>query len=178
MVAETPAQYRQLVHKQFGRLAGTVQKLYPLQRYTSPFVAYRTIMADSASVCPMLKADTQLSRYLPVWADIDNDADNPAGEGLTQVLGAQHSETNGLVHFPTSKLDPNQKALQTQLLLEWTTLARTGNPMAAQTPAWPLFKSYLNPVLELRPAGASSTAPAGFIASQHNCAFWGQITHY
>lgn len=178
VVAETPAQYRQLVREQFGRLAGTVERLYPLNRYTSPFVAYRTIMADSASVCPMLRADDQLSRYMPVYADIDTDADNPAGEGLTQVLGAQHSETNGLVHFPTSKLDPNQKALQTQLLLEWTNFARIGNPMAPQTPAWPLYKTYMKPVMLLRPAGSSSVAPTGFITSQHQCAFWNKITRY
>lgn len=178
VVAETPAQYHQLVREQFGRLSGTVEQLYPLNRYTSPFVAYRTIMADSASVCPMLSTDAKLSRYIPVYADIDTDADNPAGEGLTQILGAQHSETNGLVHFDTSKLDPNQKALQTQLLLEWTYFARTGDPMAPQTPAWQLYKSYMKPVMELRPAGSSSVTPSAFIASQHQCTFWNKITRY
>ncbi|UIJ35047.1 carboxylesterase/lipase family protein [Allobranchiibius sp. GilTou73] len=178
VVAETPAQYRLLVREQFGGLAATVERLYPLIRYTSPFVAYRTIMADSASVCPMLQSDAQVSRYIPTYADIDDDADNPAGEGLTEILGAQHSETNGLVHFDTSKLDPNQKALQTQLLLEWTYFAHTGNPMADYTPAWPLYRTYSKPVMELRPAGSSSVSPAASIASLHQCGFWDKVTHY
>lgn len=52
VVAQTPAQYRMLVKEQFGKLAPTVEKLYPIKRFASPYTAYRTIMADSASVCP------------------------------------------------------------------------------------------------------------------------------
>ena len=29
-----------------------------------------------------------------------------------------------------------------------------------------------------QPADTSQTAPAAFIAAQHNCAFWDQATHY
>jgi para-nitrobenzyl esterase len=90
-------------------------------------------MADSASVCPLLQTNKALSKYIPVYVDIDEDTDNPAGENLTLPLGAQHSETNGLVHYPTSQLDPNQAALQTQVLAEWTHFARTGNPSAPHT---------------------------------------------
>ena len=178
VVADTAAQYQQLVHEQFGRLAPAVERLYPLSQYQSPFTAYRTIMADSASVCPMLQTNQELSRYIPVYVDINTDADNPAGENLTLPLGAQHSETNGLVHFPTSKLDPNQAALQNQLLAEWTYFARTGNPSAPQTPAWALYGAGQHPVMLLQPADTSETTPAAFIAVQHNCAFWDRATHY
>lgn len=55
---------------------------------------------------------------------------------MIDVLGAQHSESNGLVHFPTSQLDASQAALQLQLLREWTHLAQTGSPVAPRTAAW------------------------------------------
>jgi hypothetical protein len=47
VVANTAAQNRQLVQEQFGRPAPTVEHLYPLGHYQSPYDAYGTIMADS-----------------------------------------------------------------------------------------------------------------------------------
>ena len=178
VVADTAAQYRQLVHEQFGRLAPAVERLYPLSQYQSPYTAYRTIMADSASVCPMLQTNQELSRYIPVYVDINTDADNPAGENLTLPLGAQHSGTNGLVHFPPAQLDANQAALQNQLLAEWTYFARTGNPSAPHTPAWAPYSGREHPVMLLQPADTSTVTPEAFIAAQHNCGFWNQVTHY
>ncbi len=178
VVADTAAQYKQLVQEQFGRLAPAVERLYPLSQYQSPYDAYRTIMADSASVCPVLQTNQKLSKYIPVYVDINTDADNPAGEDLTLPLGAQHSGTNGLVHFPPAQLDANQAALQNQLLAEWAYFARTGNPSAPQTPAWALYSAGQHPVMLLQPADTSETTPAAFIAVQHNCAFWDRATHY
>ena len=178
VVADTAAQYKQLVQEQFGRRAPTVERLYPLSQYQSPYDAYRTIMADSASVCPMLQTNQELAKYIPVYVDIDADADNPAGENLTLPLGAQHSGTNGLVHFPPAQLDANQAALQNQLLAEWTYFARTGNPSAPHTPAWAPYSGGQHPVMLLQPADTSIVTPEAFIAAQHNCGFWNQVTHY
>jgi len=178
VVAETPAQFHTLVREQFGKLSRVVERLYPLNRFASPYTAYRTIMADSASVCPMLQLDRKTSKHMPVYADINTDADNPAGEDLTDVLGAQHSESNGLVHFPTAQLDANQGALQLQLLREWTHLARTGSPVAPHTPAWQRYTGAGHPVMSLQPADTSATVPTSFLASQHNCSVWDRITTY
>ena len=178
VVADTAAQYKQLVQEQFGRLAPTVERLYPLSQYQSPYDAYRTIMADSASVCPMLQTNQELAKYIPVYVDINTDADNPAGEDLTLPLGAQHSGTNGLVHFPPTQLDANQAALQDQLLAEWAYFARTGNPSAPHTPAWAPYSGRQHPVMLLQPADTSIVTPEAFIAAQHNCGFWNEVTHY
>ena len=178
VVASTAAQYRQLVQEQFGRLAPTVERLYPLSQYQSPYDAYRTIMADSASVCPMLQTNQELARYIPVYVDINTDADNPAGEDLTLPLGAQHSGTNGLVHFPPAQLDANQAALQDQLLAEWAHFARTGNPSAPDTPAWAPYSGRQHPVMLLQPADTSIVTPEAFVAAQHNCGFWNEATRY
>jgi para-nitrobenzyl esterase len=178
VVADTAAQFQQLVREQFGRLAPTVERLYPLSQYQSPYDAYRTIMADSASVCPMLQTNQELAKYIPLYVDIDTDADNPAGEDLTLPLGAQHSGTNGLVHFPPAQLDANQAALQDQLLAEWAYFARTGNPSAPHTPAWAAYSGRQHPVMLLQPADTSIVTPEAFIALQHNCGFWNEVTHY
>jgi para-nitrobenzyl esterase len=178
VVADTAAQYEQLVQEQFGRLAPAVERLYPLSQYQSPYDAYRTIMADSASVCPMLQTNQELATYIPVYVDINTDADNPAGEDLTLPLGAQHSGTNGLVHFPPAQLDANQAALQDQLLTEWAYFARTGSPSAPHTPTWAPYSGRQHPVMLLQPADTSIVTPEAFIAAQHNCGFWNEATHY
>ena len=97
---------------------------------------------------------------------------------MTDVNGAQHSGTNGLVHFNTSQLDADQGALQLQLLREWTHLAQTGSPVAPQTPAWDRYTAAGHPVMTLQPGDTSATVPSSFYASQHNCAFWGKVTKY
>lgn len=178
VVADTPAHYRMLVKEQFGTLAPTVEKLYPIRRFASPYTAYRTIMADSASVCPMLQVAQKTSQYMPVWADLNADADNPAGEDVVHVLGAQHSGSNTLVHFDTSKLDANQAALQHQLVLQWTHLAHAGNPVSPHTPAWPRYSTRQHPVMFMQPGDTSITSPRNAVAAQHNCSFWNKVTKY
>jgi para-nitrobenzyl esterase len=174
VVANTPAQYRQLVSQQFGPLAPTVMRLYPLQRFPvpAPFIAYRTIMADAFSVCPALVSDAQVAKYIPVYAYEDDDADSP---GETQPLGANHSAINRLVHDPPASLDANQAALQDQVLAEWTGFARTGEPTVPNTPLWTRYTTPGRPVMSLMPAGDSTLTPSSTIMMQHNCGFWDAV---
>jgi para-nitrobenzyl esterase len=180
VVANTAAQYRQLVRQQFGSLAPTVMRLYPLQRYPSPapFIAYRTIMADAFSVCPALASDSQLARYVPVYAYEDDDADSPpspTNTPETQPLGAYHSAINRLVHDSPAALDANQKALQDQVLAQWTGFARTGQPTVSNTPLWTRFSPRHQVVMSLMPGGDSTLVPASSIMMEHNCAFWDAV---
>lgn len=174
VVADTPAEYEQLVRQQFGPLASAVLRLYPVQHYPSPspFIAYRTVMADAFSVCPSLESYARLARAIPVYAYEDDDADSP---GQTLPLGANHSAVNRLAHDVPGTLDPNQLALQEQVLSEWTAFARTGTPTAPGTPPWPLFAVPGNPVMSLQAGGDSALVPANSIATQHNCQFWGSV---
>jgi para-nitrobenzyl esterase len=176
VVANTPAQYRKLVRQQFGSNAGRVMKRYPIARYPtpSPFIAYRAIMADAFSVCPALTSFGELARHIPVYAYQDDDTDSPS-EGGTQPLGAYHSAINRLVHDPPSKLDPDQLALQDQVLSEWSGFARTGNPTAPATPMWARYTSPGHPVMALMPAGDSMATPTATIAAEHHCSFWDAI---
>jgi len=188
VVANTPAQYRQLVRQQFGSRAQTVMRLYPLRRFPAPapFIAYRTIMADAFSVCPAVVSDNRLSRHIPVYAYEDDDADspNPVGQSLpvpgstpppetpaTQPLGAFHSGINHLAHDPADALDPNQAALQNQVLAEWTGF----NPNALNTPLWTRYTRGSRALMSYRPAGDSTMTPAATIRREHKCGFWDSV---
>jgi para-nitrobenzyl esterase len=180
VVANTAAQYRQLVRQQFGRLAPAVMRLYPLQRFPSPapFIAYRTIMADAFSVCPALASDAQLAKHIPVYAYEDDDSDSPPSPTTTpetQALGTYHSAIHRLVHDAPASLDPNQAALQSQVLAEWTGFARTGQPTVSDSPLWTPYTTRGQPVMSLEPAGDSALTPTSTIAAQHNCGYWDSV---
>ena len=195
IVANTPAQYRRLVRQQFRSLARTVRRLYPLRRFPAPapFIAYRTIMADAFSVCPALASDARLAKYIPVYAyeDDDSDSPTPVGQSLTigqppsagptpaaaaqPPLGAFHSAINHLAHDPPASLDPNQLALQNQVLGEWTGFARTSFPTAPNTPRWTRYNTFGRPVMSLKPAGDSTLTPTRAISREHHCGFWDAI---
>jgi para-nitrobenzyl esterase len=180
IVANTGAQYQQLVRQQFGSLAPAVMRLYPLDRFPSPapFIAYRTVMADAFSVCPALVSDAQLSKYIPVYAYEDDDSDSPPSPTTTpetQPLGAYHSAINRLVHDSPASLDANQMALQSQVLAEWTGFARTGQPTASNTPLWTRYTTRNQLVMSLEPGGDSALTPTSTIMMQHNCGFWDAV---
>ena len=178
VVANSVAQYRQLVRLQFGSFAPTVMQLYPVSRYPapSPFVAYRAVMADAFSVCPALQTEAELARQIPTYAYQDDDGDSPAEvTGTTQPLGANHSAINRLVHDVPSTLDANQLVLQTQVLAEWTGFASDGNPSPIATPLWPRYSSPGRPVMTLLPAGEGGLTSTATITSEHHCGYWDAV---
>ncbi len=94
VVADTAAQYQQLVQEQFGcrRRPWSGLPAGPVP------VAVRRVPDDHGRLgfgVPVLQANQELSKYIPVYVDINTDADNPAGEDLTLPLGAKHSGTTG-----------------------------------------------------------------------------------
>ena len=180
VVADTAAQYRQLVRQQFGSLAPTVMRLYPLQRFPSPapFIAYRAIMADAFSVCPSLATDAEVGKYIPTYAYLDDDSDSPPSPVTTpetQPLGAYHSAINRLIHDAPSSLDANQASLQSQVLAEWVGLARTGRPTVPNTPLWTADNGAAQQVMSLEPGGDSILTPTRTLMTEHNCAFWDAV---
>ncbi|MFF4239646.1 carboxylesterase/lipase family protein [Actinomadura geliboluensis] len=180
--AETPAQYREFVRRQYGPLADRVFELYPLERFPEPsaFIAYRTIVADSNSVCPALLNDERLARHITVFAYQTDNPDAPPMFFLdpTKPNGSYHvSETPFLAPMPGgAELTPNQEAFGRQLTAQWTGFARTGNPTVDGTPYWPRFTRRDPAVLSLIPAGDSQVTHE--IAQQHHCRFWNRYTPF
>jgi para-nitrobenzyl esterase len=181
VVATTAAQYRAKVKQQFGAMASKVMALYPLQRFpdSSPFIAYRTIMADAFSVCPAMVADRELSRYIPVYAYEFDDANSlHPTDGFP--LGSPHS-AQAIYLYPAAyeppavQYDPDQAPFRDQLVAEWAGFARTGSPTVPGTPYWARFRRGSQLVMSLVPAGDSALTPTSTLAMQHNCGFWDRV---
>jgi len=171
LVANAPDQYRELLQQQFADRTAAVLARYPLSRFPSPFIAYRTVMADAFSVCPALVADERLAKHLPVYAFENDNGDTPQNNP-TLPLGAFHNAENPfLFPPPTLSLSPNQAALGDQIVAQWSGFARAGNPAADGTPRWPLYNDE-RLVMSLVSSGASALVSAATLNSQHNCGFW------
>lgn len=167
----SPSQYRALVFSQYGRLAPQVLARYPLSRFYSPFVAFRTVAADSDTVCPALVTDQDLARWMPVYGyEMDNGDPPPTA---TTPTGSRHVGSWYLT--PTVGLDANQQVLQQQEVAYVTTLARTGHPTAQFTPVWPEFNT-TGDLLSLAPGADSQSMSVTQIELDHNCGFWDKIS--
>ena len=172
----TATAYVQLVSQEYGRYAPQVLALYPLSRYGSPFIAWRTVAADSSTVCPSITTDRDLARWMPVYGYLITDQDIPpyAATG-TVATPAGASHVGAWFLNPVSPpLDANQQALQDEEVASVTTFARTGNPTAQGTPIWPSFNRS-GAEMELAPAGDSQVMPISQIKANHNCGFWDKI---
>ncbi|MEV6907854.1 carboxylesterase family protein [Amycolatopsis sp. NPDC051071] len=178
--ASTPADYDRLVAQQYGEHATEVHRAYPLTRFPAPapFLAFRTIVADSNSVCPSVLNNARLARHIRVYAYQMDDPDVPPQFFVdpTKPNGAYHI-AEWLLLFPNGvKLNPNQQVLSDQLVAQWTGFARTGNPTVDGTPRWePYTKD--NPVVMSLNAGGDSQLTTE-IPRQHKCELWNALTPF
>jgi para-nitrobenzyl esterase len=113
-----------------GIYAPQVLALYPLSRYYSPDLAFRTVAADSDTVCPGLVTEQELARYMPVYGYEMDDGDPPPNT-QTVPAGAQHASDPWDLS-PTTGLDANMQVLQQQEIAYVATFGRTGHPTALQ----------------------------------------------
>jgi para-nitrobenzyl esterase len=175
----TASEYAQTVQDQYGRYAPQVLALYPLSRFETPFIAWRTVAADSDTVCPAIVTDQQLARWMPVYGFLMTDNDppgyTPAGAPDTPA-GAPHDNPWAAFEQPeATPLDADQQVLQDEEIAHLTTFARTGNPTAQGFPIWPEF-NHSGQEMELAPAGDSQPMPISQISANHNCRFWDAIS--
>jgi para-nitrobenzyl esterase len=173
--ATTAAQYTQLIQTQYGKYASRVLALYPLSHFDSPTIAFRTVAADSDTVCPSLVTDRDLSKFMPVYGyEIDaNDIPPYAPGAAGTAQGASHVGA-WYLNPVTPALDANQQALQDEEVASVTHFAATGNPNANGTPYWPEFRRSGSEMV-LAPAADSAAMSIGQIMAIHNCGFWDRI---
>lgn len=175
------AQYRKLIRQQYGSLAPAALRHYPLARFPTPapFIAHRTVVADSDADCPAMLGDRLLSRRMPVYAYEMDDADAPA------VLFVDPKQPNGSYHVDESfllfatadtELDANQRALAHQLKAQWTGFARTGSPTVPGAPRWDRYTPHHPAVMSLVPGGDSAMTTD--IPAQHQCRFWDAVARH
>jgi len=176
--ATTADQYTQLINTQYGPYASQVLARYPLNHFGSPAIAFRTVAADSDTVCPSLRTSADLARWMPTYAYEIDDNDIPpyaAVNASGSAAGASHVGA-WFLSPATTPLDANQQALQNEEVASVTQFARNGNPAASGTPEWPLYdESHGSQVMSLQPAGDSELVTTSQLAAQHNCAFWDKL---
>jgi para-nitrobenzyl esterase len=174
----TSAAYVSLIDTQYGAAAPQVLARYPLARFPSPYAAYRTVAADSNTVCPGLVTDMRLSGSIPVYAYVNYNADPPLASSSLASGAAHVSELNflfpGVFGAATSR-DPDEQALAQQYFAEVTNFVSTGDPNATGTPYWPRFTRGTKQVMTLQAANDSEVRASGEIGSDHNCRFWDAI---
>ncbi|GII82274.1 hypothetical protein Ssi03_02640 [Sphaerisporangium siamense] len=179
-VAETPEEYEALVKEQYGPLAREVFERYPLKRFPAPapYVAFRTILADSNSVCPSLLNNERLSRHITVFGFVNANADAPPASFVDQSKpnGAFHVNENQFLQSAMTNASANQQTLGNQLVAQWTGFARTGDPTVDGTPYWSKYTRSNPAVMSLAPAGDSVMTTE--IAKQHNCGFWNRYAPF
>ena len=175
----TPSAYVQSVQTQYGRYAPEVLALYPLSRFETPFIAWRTVAADSDTVCPAIVTDQDLARWMPVYGFLMTDNDLPpytATGSPDTPAGAAHDNPWAAFEQPENPpLDADQQVLQDEEIASLTTFARTGNPTAQGFPVWPEF-NHSGEEMELAPAGDSQVMPISQLSANHNCRFWDLIS--
>ncbi|MBV9195810.1 MAG: carboxylesterase family protein [Solirubrobacterales bacterium] len=177
--ATSAAQYQSLIDAQYGSYASEVLARYPLSRFDSPGVAWRTVAADSDTVCPALQTDRDLASRMPTFGyEIDDNDIPPYAAAGAAVIAPGASHVGAWFLTPTaSPLDANQQVLQDQELAFVTAFSRTGNPNSNGLLAvWPRFDPSNHPSeMSLQPAGDSEVVTAAQVAAQHNCAFWDKL---
>jgi para-nitrobenzyl esterase len=175
----TPADYVQIVQSQYGRYASRVLALYPLSRFETPFIAWRTLAADSDTVCPAIVTDEDLARWMPVYGFLMNDNDLPpyqaTGTRDTPAGAAHDNPWNSYETPQATPLDADQQVMQDEELARMTAFARTGNPTAQGFAFWPEFNRS-GDEMELEPAGDSEVVSISQISADHNCRFWDSIS--
>jgi para-nitrobenzyl esterase len=173
--AATAAQYTQLIQAQYGKYAPAVLALYPLAHFDSPTIAFRTVAADSDTVCPSLVTDSELSRFMTVYGyEIDaNDIPPYLSGAAGTAQGASHIGA-WYLNPVTPALDANQQALQDEEVASVTHFAATGDPNATGTPDWPRFR-HSGSEMVLAPAGDSAAMSVEQVMDVHNCGFWDRI---
>ena len=175
----TPSEYTQIVQTQYGKFAPQVLARYPLSRFETPFIAWRTLAADSDTVCPGIVTDQDLARWMPVYGffSVDNDLPPYQATGTRDTpTGAGHDNPWASYEQPqATPLDANQQVYQDEELAHMTTFARTGNPTAQGFPVWPEF-NHSAQLMDLAPAGDSETMSISQIEADHNCQFWNSIS--
>jgi para-nitrobenzyl esterase len=176
--ATSAAQYQSLVDTQYGVYASQVLAKYPLSHFDSPGVAWRTVAADSDTVCPALQTDRDLASRLPTWGYEIDDTDIPPYRAAgPEVVAPGASHVGAWLLTPqATPLDANQQVLQDQELAYVTAFARTGRPNADGAIPWPRFDPANDPTeLSLQPAGDTEPVSAAQVAAQHNCGFWDKL---
>ena len=154
--------------------AATIAAEYPASDYSSPEIAFSTLVSDANFACPALQVDSWTSRRVPTFAYQFNDDNAPQRFGSPSKIGAvatHLSELQYLFDLPNAPvlgtLNADQAMLATSMRTSWATFAATGNPSSASL-FWPSFDHSADALSLVPPQPQLDTSAL----SDHHCAFW------
>jgi para-nitrobenzyl esterase len=112
---------------------------YPVSKYPTPGDAYAAAMGDAFIKCTGRSTAEALAKVTPVW---EYSFAYPKAAFEVPVpgydLGAFHSaEIQFVFRTPHHPDDPVEQQLAQEMSARWVAFARTGDPTAGLSPAWP-----------------------------------------
>lgn len=176
----TPTEYsafRDPLVAAFGKTPAQADAVYPTANYPTLASAYDAIATDAIFSCNGRTIAKMLSASVPVYAYEFNDQNAPMPFKLPPrpSFGAYHSAEIQYIfpdHNPIvygAPFTQAQQALSSQMVDFWTRFAKSGNPNAGGSSAWPQYSAGSDTYMSLQPSGSATTT--GF-AAKHNCTFW------
>lgn len=177
----TAAVYPAEVNGIFGpALGGAVQALYPLSNALTPAQTLDNALTDGVFSCNSRKAAGLIAAAgSTVYAYEFDDANapmvfkippRPEGYGAYHAAEIQYVFPAANTVYSGAPFTSAQMALSNQMVGFWTQFAKTGNPNAAASSAWPAYTATSDTYLTLAPNAVATTKQ---VSTQHNCStFW------
>lgn len=180
--AMTRTEYVAKINGQFGQMAPSVLKHYPVKEFAQPDYAYAAVITDVAFACNTHLLTVQMARYTSVYEYELDDPDAPTASGPVLPdfsYGSAHSSDLSYL-FPTYNiaafhpagpppLSADQQRLRASIQEAWVNMARSGSPAGASTGAWPVFSSASPQIMSLSPPRGAVTLA---FPHDHRCALW------
>ncbi|MBC7500054.1 MAG: carboxylesterase family protein [Herminiimonas sp.] len=160
-------------------LAPVVLANYPLNGAETPAQTFDNVLTDAAFSCNGRKAvKLMAAKGVPVYAYEFADANapmvfrlppRPEGYGAYHAAEIQYVFPRESTIYFGAPFTAAQRALSNRMVGYWAQFAKTGNPNAAGSSAWPAYTASNDSFLNLAPAGDGINTQ---FALQHKCALW------
>ncbi|HEY2470256.1 MAG TPA: carboxylesterase family protein [Terracidiphilus sp.] len=144
--------YENFLQDQFGPLVGNLFSIWyrTPQDFSSPGLAYTTLVTDGFYSCTALGTDQAMSQYVPMYtyefADENAPPILPAAnfpasfpQGSEYYSEAQYLFNLSALGEPTVPLTASQQQLSSTMIRYWTAFAKSGDPNRSGLPVWPSF---------------------------------------
>ncbi len=161
--------YPMLLAQAFKANARAVAKQYPLDRYSSPGLAFASVTTDASWACPTLAGNQLMSKVTTVYPYefVDETAPNINGVHSLPQGAAHATDTPYLFDLGGKDLlkSPAQHKLASAMVADWMRFAHTG------TPGWTKQTPHGKQAQRFTTAGPRF----GDVAAEHHCGFWSTI---